>query len=124
MALRPAAIFALFAGLLGFAVAGFAPQIFHDGDTCVAPWRAGNWMLDHQAALKSDVSFLHPGRAGSWDAQEWLSEILMALSFQAPGVFGGWNGMHLLFGRRPPAPWRLSLLIMCGHAPAPCRSRC
>jgi len=85
-------IFALFAGLIGFAAAGFAPQIFHDGDSW---WHlaAGGWMLDHQAVLKRDVfSFTFFGRA--WDAQEWLSEILMALSFRA----GGWSGVHLLFG--------------------------
>src|ERR1700743_932262 len=93
---QPAFVFALCAGLLGFALAAFAPQLFHDGDTW---WHlaAGGWMLDHQAALRSDVfSFTLAGQP--WDAQEWLSEILMALSFQAPGIFGGWNGVHLLFG--------------------------
>ena len=50
---RPTLIFALFAGLLGFAVAAFAPQIFHDGDTW---WHlaAGGWMLDHQAVLRRE----------------------------------------------------------------------
>ena len=54
LAQRPALIFALFAGLAGFAVAAFAPQIFHDGDSW---WHlaAGGWMLDHGAVLKSDV---------------------------------------------------------------------
>jgi hypothetical protein len=37
-------------------------------------------------------SFTMAGRP--WDAQEWLSEILMALSFR----IAGWNGLHLLFG--------------------------
>jgi hypothetical protein len=81
---------------LGFAVAGFAPQIFHDGDTW---WHlaAGSWMLDHRTVLTRDVfSFTMAHRP--WDAQEWLSEILMALSFRAPGVIGGWAGLHLLFG--------------------------
>ena len=82
----------VFAGVIGFAAAGFAPQIFHDGDTW---WHlaAGQWMLDHRQVLKTDVfSFTFFGRV--WDAQEWLSEILMALSFR----LGGWSGVHLLFG--------------------------
>ena len=39
----PARIFALFADLIGFAVAAFAPQIFHDGDSW---WHlaAGQWL--------------------------------------------------------------------------------
>ena len=72
-------VFALFAGLLGFAVAAFAPQIFHDGDSW---WHlaAGGWMLDHHAVLKRDIfSFTFSGRP--WDAQEWLAEVAMALSF-------------------------------------------
>jgi hypothetical protein len=81
---------------MGFALAAFAPQLFNDGDSW---WHlaAGGWMLDHQAVLKSDVfSFTMTGRA--WDAQEWLSEVIMALVFRAPLIFGGWNGLHLLFG--------------------------
>lgn len=84
--------FALIAGLVGFAAAAFAPQLFNDGDSW---WHlaAGGWMLDHRAVLKSDVfSFSMPGRA--WNAQEWLAEIAMALSYRA----AGWNGLHLLFG--------------------------
>jgi hypothetical protein len=89
---RPALIFALYAGLAGFAVAAFAPQIFHDGDTW---WHlaAGGWMLDHRTVLTRDMfSFTVFGQA--WDAQEWLSEILMVLSFR----IGSWIGLHLLFG--------------------------
>jgi hypothetical protein len=85
-------IFALFAGLLGFAVAAFAPQIFHDGDSW---WHlaAGGWMLDHHAILKRDMfSFTFAGQP--WDAQEWLAEIVMALVFRV----GGWSGLHILFG--------------------------
>jgi hypothetical protein len=85
-------IFALFAGLLGFAVAAFAPQIFHDGDSW---WHlaAGGWMLDHHAVLKRDMfSFTFAGQP--WDAQEWLAEIVMALVFRV----GGWSGLHILFG--------------------------
>jgi hypothetical protein len=89
---RPTVIFALFAGLLGFAVAAFAPQIFHDGDSW---WHlaAGGWMLDHHAVLKRDMfSFTFAGQP--WDAQEWLAEIVMALVFRV----GGWSGLHILFG--------------------------
>ena len=85
-------VFALFAGLIGFAVAAFAPQIFHDGDSW---WHiaAGGWMLDHQAVLKADVfSLTFFGQP--WDAQEYLSEILMALAYR----LGEWTGLHLLFG--------------------------
>ena len=73
-------------------MAGFAPQLFNDGDSW---WHlaAGGWMLDHRTVLTRDVfSFTMAGRP--WDAQEWLSEILMALSFRA----AGWSGLHLLFG--------------------------
>jgi hypothetical protein len=89
---QPARVFALFSGLLGFAAAAFAPALFNDSDSW---WHlaAGSWMLGHRAVLRSDVfSFTVPGRA--WDAQEWLSEILMALTFRA----ASWNGLHLLFG--------------------------
>jgi hypothetical protein len=92
IARRPDFIFAFVAGLLGFAIAAFAPSLFHDGDSW---WHiaAGGWMLDHRAVLTHDVfSFTFAGRP--WDAQEWLSEVLMALSFRA----AGWSGLHFLFG--------------------------
>ena len=88
----PAQIFALFAGLIGFAAAAFAPQIFHDGDSW---WHlaAGQWMLDHGAVLKRDVfSFTFFGQP--WDAHEWLSEVAMAALFR----LNGWSGEHILFG--------------------------
>lgn len=88
----PARIFALLAGLAGFAAAAFAPQIFHDGDSW---WHlaAGRWMLDHGAVLKRDVfSFSFSGRP--WDAHEWLSEVLMAVAYR----LDGWSGEHILFG--------------------------
>src|SRR5579863_3255023 len=84
--------FAVAALTAGFALAAFAPQIFHDGDTW---WHlaAGGWMLDHHQVLTNDVfSFSVTGKP--WDAQEWLSEILMAISFRA----ASWTGLHLLFG--------------------------
>ena len=89
---RPAPLFALLAGLLGFAAAGFMAALFNDGDTW---WHlaAGAWMLDHGHVLTQDVfSFSVAGRA--WNAQEWLSEILMISAFRT----AGWSGIHLLFG--------------------------
>jgi len=53
-ALSPALVFALFAGLAGFALAGFSPGLLNDGDTY---WhiRAGEWMLAHGQVLRADV---------------------------------------------------------------------
>ena len=84
--------FALFAGLAGFALAAFAPALFNDSDTY---WhiRAGEWMLAHHAVLRADV-FSYTRLGAPWDAQEWLSEILMALSWR----IGGWTGLQILFG--------------------------
>jgi hypothetical protein len=88
----PALRFALFAGLLGFALAAFSPAIFNDADTY---WhiRSGEWMLDHHAVLRIDV-FSYTRLGAPWDAQEWLSEILTALAWRG----GGWAGLHILFG--------------------------
>src|ERR1700761_547495 len=93
---RPAPVYARDSGLAGFALACFAPQLFNDGDSW---WHlaAGQWMLAHGAVPKSDIfSFTMAGKP--WDAQEWLSEILMALVFRLPSPLGGWSGLHLLFG--------------------------
>ena len=87
-----AANFAAIAFLLGFAVAGFAPQIFNDGDTW---WHlaAGNWMLAHHAVPARDV-FTYTYAGQPWSAHEWLAEVLMALAFRG----AGWSGLHILFG--------------------------
>jgi hypothetical protein len=84
--------FASIAGLAGFAAVLFAPQIFNDGDTY---WhiRAGEWMLNHHAILRSDP-FSYTAAGAPWNAQEWLAEILMALAWRV----GAWNGLHILFG--------------------------
>ena len=83
-------IFALFAGAAGFALAAFSPGLLNDGDTY---WhiRAGEWMLAHRAVLRADV-FSYTMAGAPWHTQEWLAEILMALSWRA-----GWPGVHLLF---------------------------
>lgn len=83
---------ALAAALCAFLITAFAPQIFNDSDTY---WHitAGQWMLSHGAVLHSDpFSFTTIGKP--WHTQEWLAEILMALSFRA----GGWAGVATLFG--------------------------
>ena len=83
---------ALAAALCAFLITAFAPQVFNDSDTY---WHitAGQWMLSHGAVLHSDpFSFTAYGKP--WHTQEWLAEILMALSFRA----GGWAGVATLFG--------------------------
>src|SRR5207253_8148649 len=87
----PALIFALFAGLAGFALAAFAPGLLNDGDTY---WhiRAGEWMLAHRAVLRSDI-FSYTVAGAPWHTQEWLAEIAMALAW----TMRGWPAIHLLF---------------------------
>ena len=89
-AVSPALTFALAAALAGFALAGFSSGLLNDGDTY---WhiRAGEWMLAHGAVLRSDV-FSYTAAGNDWHTQEWLAEILMALSWRA-----GWSGVHLMF---------------------------
>lgn len=86
----PALTFALAAALAGFALAAFSPGVLNDGDTY---WhiRAGEWMMAHGAVLRSDI-FSYTASGNAWHTQEWLAEILMALSWRA-----GWTGVHLLF---------------------------
>jgi len=86
------ASFATAAFLAAFALVAFAPQIFNDPDTW---WHlsTGNWILAHHTVPTRDIfTFTFAGR--SWNAHEWLSEILMSLSFRA----AGWSGLHILFG--------------------------
>ena len=89
--LSPALTFALFAGLAGFALAGFSPGLLNDGDTY---WhiRAGEWMLAHHTVLRADV-FSYTFSGAPWHTQEWLAEIVMALTW----LLRGWAGIHLVF---------------------------
>jgi hypothetical protein len=84
-------IFALFAGAAGFALAAFSPGLLNDGDTY---WhiRAGEWMLAHRAVLRADV-FSYTMAGAPWHTQEWLAEIVMALTWP----LRGWAGIHLVF---------------------------
>lgn len=86
----PALTFALVAALAGFALAAFSPGLLNDGDTY---WhiRAGEWMIAHGAVLRADP-FSYTAAGAPWHTQEWLAEIVMALSWRA-----GWPGIHLLF---------------------------
>ncbi|MDB5733367.1 MAG: putative rane protein [Alphaproteobacteria bacterium] len=87
--ITPALTFALFAGLAAFAVAAFSPGVLNDGDTY---WhiRAGEWMLAHGAVLRTDP-FSYTAAGAPWHTQEWLAEVLLALSWR-----GGWAGVHLM----------------------------
>src|SRR6187549_3447172 len=70
----------------------FAQQVLYDADTF---WHiaAGQLMLDTRQVIHTDpFSHTMPGR--EWQTHEWLSEILMALSYRA----GGWNGVVMLGG--------------------------
>jgi hypothetical protein len=78
------------AALAVFAVTAFAPGVLNDGDTY---WHisAGRWMLAHHSVLAADP-FSYTMAGAPWHAQEWLSEIAMALGYGA----GGWSGVLLL----------------------------
>ncbi|HEX5377264.1 MAG TPA: hypothetical protein VFW47_01745 [Phenylobacterium sp.] len=85
-------VIAACAALLMLAVALFDGRLLHDGDTY---WHlaAGEWMLRHgQVPHVDPFSFTRLG--APWQAHEWLSEILMALTFR----LGGWNGLVVLYG--------------------------
>jgi hypothetical protein len=82
--------FALLVALAAFALAAFSPGLLNDGDSY---WHisAGQWMIAHGAVLRADP-FSYTMAGAPWHTQEWLAEILMALSWR-----GGWPGVHLLF---------------------------
>jgi hypothetical protein len=93
----------------------FSPAIFNDGDTF---WhiRAGQWMLAHHTVLDHDI-FSLPFAGKPWDAQEWLSEILMAAAFQ----LSGWSGVAILTGLAMAAAVVLLALYLARHLdPVPC----
>jgi hypothetical protein len=73
-------------------VAAFSARVFIDGDT---NWHvaAGSWILRHLSVPATDpFSFTSAGKP--WIAHEWLSEVFMALAYQA----AGWSGVVLLVG--------------------------
>lgn len=73
------------------AVVLFAPQVLGDGDSW---WHlaTGQWMLAHGRVPDRDVfSYTMAGRP--WIAQEWLSQVLMAVAFR----LDGWSGVLILY---------------------------
>lgn len=86
------AIFPLVAAIAGYSSALFAHQILNDADIY---WhiKAGEWMLEQGAVPHTDP-FSYTFGGAPWMAHEWLSEILMALAFEA----GQWNGIVIFFG--------------------------
>jgi hypothetical protein len=76
--------------LLLFALTLASPAVLNDGDTF---WHiaAGEWILAHRAVPSTDPFTFSFGGA-PWTAHEWLSEVLLALSFRV----GGWSGVVVL----------------------------
>jgi len=100
---------ALAALLLG-ALVLFDARALNDGDTY---WHiaTGDWILDHARVPHVDV-FSNSTAGAPWVAQEWLSEVLMALARRA----AGWAGVVVLFAAAiAAAAWlivrRMSLAI-------------
>jgi hypothetical protein len=80
-------------GLIALAAAGaliWTPKLHGDPDTY---WHlaTGEWILRHRAVPHVDP-FSYTFLGQPWIAQEWLSELLMALAFRA----GAWSGVMLL----------------------------
>ena len=78
--------------LLLFTLAAFSPRVLGDGDT----WShvaTGEWIIAHGSAPRVDP-FSHSMPGAPWTAHEWLSEVLLALTFR----LGGWSGVALLTG--------------------------
>jgi len=91
-ALLPPLAVPLCAALVMYGAVLFAGQVLYDADTF---WHitAGEWMLDHRQVLHHDP-FSHSMPGKEWQTHEWLTEILMALSYRA----AGWNGIVMLGG--------------------------
>ena len=119
LSLRPITA-AILVALFGAAYAAADTGLMGDGDTS---WHiaTGRWILEHRTVPDGDpFSFSMPGVA--WHAHEWLSEIPMALAFNA----GGWSALSVMFvlafaatllmvgrelGRHLPSRWVLALTM-------------
>jgi hypothetical protein len=68
----------------------FYKSLLTDADTY---WhvRVGQWILEHRAIPVSDP-FSHTMSGAAWTAHEWLSEVLLAIVYQA----SGWGGIVAL----------------------------
>jgi hypothetical protein len=74
-----------FAAIL-FAIFLFVPAVLNDGDT----WShiaIGRWILEHHAVPWADP-FSLTALGKPWIADEWFSELLMAIAYQLDGVTG------------------------------------
>ncbi len=89
----------------GLAVDSWRGQMLRDGDTY---WhiKAGEWMLAHGRVLHQDI-FSYTAAGRTWVPHEWLSEIIMALVYDA----GGWTGLVALSG----ALGGLTLYLLAAH---------
>jgi hypothetical protein len=87
---RGGVAFAVISGAAVFAAILWLPVVLRDPDTL---WHItiGEWILAHGAVPEVDTySFTRTGRP--WMAQEWLSEVIMALVYRA----AGWNGIMMM----------------------------
>ena len=107
------------AGFTAFAFAMMAPLVVSDGDTY---WHlaTGRWILAHHGVPATDpFSYTAVGRP--WVTHEWLSEVVMALFYNA----FGWGGLRLLTALaslatalllanrlRRSLPWLAALIVM------------
>jgi hypothetical protein len=83
-------VLALILGAAVFGSALWLPVVLGNSGTL---WRitTGDWILAHWAVPALDTSsFTAFGRP--WVAQEWLSEVVLALAYRA----AGWNGLMVL----------------------------
>lgn len=82
--------FALIAAAAVFASVLWLPVILRDPDTF---WHitTGRWILSHHAVPVLDT-FSYSAAGQPWMAQEWLSEVLLALAYD----WAGWNGLMIL----------------------------
>ncbi|PPQ26551.1 hypothetical protein CCS01_29800 [Rhodopila globiformis] len=77
---------------LAYAVFLFSPSVLNDGDTWLHI-AVGRWILEHGTVPVTDA-FSYTFAGAPWRAQEWLSELLMALAWRLDGV----DGVLILYG--------------------------
>src|ERR1700761_3099599 len=82
----------LLAALSGYAIFLFMPQVLGDGDTYLHI-AVGDWILQHRAIPHTDP-FSYTFAGSPWIAHEWLSELIMAVVYNA----GSWDGLVIFFG--------------------------
>src|SRR2546430_2707403 len=68
------------------------PMVIYDSDPLMHIG-IGQWMIGHGAVPHSD-QFSYTFAGASWNAHEWLSEILMAEAYRIAGL----SGLSVLFG--------------------------